>query len=156
MRNVDKEAAFRIATPCFKANDKRSCQLPRREKPQGGTYEKDAMVDRGSFSKMHSDLRFVDKKVRSAVVPLQKRTRLAYDFQPNNWTVICGKGKASYNHGAFKFDEPYLLLSDHITGVIPSSQFPICLLQSGTVGSVSSAPFTRKNTKRPQRALKSL
>jgi hypothetical protein len=55
------------------------------------------MVDRGRFNDM-SDLHYLDDRIRSQA-PLRKKTPLPKGFQPNEWSVLCGRGKNSFNHG---------------------------------------------------------
>ena len=55
------------------------------------------MVDRGSFTNIMNDLTFLDERVRSHV-PIERMTPLAIDWQPDNWSVICGRGKECYEH----------------------------------------------------------
>lgn len=57
------------------------------------------MVDRGSLLKFQlpANYDFLDS-VR-ACYAADKRTALPADFEPSDWTVICGRGKDSFNHG---------------------------------------------------------
>ena len=55
------------------------------------------MVDRGNFSNLMNDLDHVDYRIRSCV-PLDGMTPLPVDFQPDCWSVICGRGKKVFNH----------------------------------------------------------
>ena len=57
------------------------------------------MVDRGSLTNRNHDLsRFVGEEIRS-FLPVPEARLLPADFEPNPWTVICGRGKTSFNHG---------------------------------------------------------
>lgn len=58
------------------------------------------MVDRGTFSDMWNDLSFVDDRVK-AFVPVHDSTMLDKSFVPTAWSVICARGKDSFNHGKF-------------------------------------------------------
>ena len=55
------------------------------------------MVDRGSFSNMMNDLTFIDERVRSHA-PLDDMTPLPEGWKPNNWSVICGRGRDIFDH----------------------------------------------------------
>jgi hypothetical protein len=55
------------------------------------------MVDRGSFSSDMSKLSFVDDRVLS-YAPMVSETPLPDHWQPDAWSVICGRGKGCYDH----------------------------------------------------------
>ena len=69
------------------------------------------MVDRGTFFDINftnddnrEDFSFVHHQVRS-LAPWQQPRVLREEFEPNNWTVICGRGKVPYNHSEY-FQKP--------------------------------------------------
>lgn len=52
------------------------------------------MVDRGNFTQQ--EIRFLDESI---VIQSKLEARsLPADFQPDNWSVICGRGKECYTH----------------------------------------------------------
>lgn len=55
------------------------------------------MVDRGTFTNMMNDLSFVDERVRTHA-PVDSMTPLGPGWQPDKWSVICARGKDSYDH----------------------------------------------------------
>ena len=57
------------------------------------------MVDRGN-SRRWRDALVVDERIKSQV-PIGRMTELPEDFQPNVWTVICGRGRESYDSSKY-------------------------------------------------------
>jgi hypothetical protein len=55
------------------------------------------MVDRGTFTNIMHDLDFVDERVRSHA-PIDNMTPMPEGWQPDNWSVICGRGKECFEH----------------------------------------------------------
>ena len=55
------------------------------------------MVDRGSFSNIMNDLSFIDERVRCHA-PLERMTPLPTMWKPDNWSVICGRGRDAFDH----------------------------------------------------------
>ena len=55
------------------------------------------MVDRGSFSNMMNDLSFIDERVRCHA-PLDRMTPLPAHWKPDNWSVVCGRGRDAFDH----------------------------------------------------------
>lgn len=55
------------------------------------------MVDRGSFTNFSNDLSFVKPEVRS-VAPVDSMVPLPEDFEPDNYSVICARGRDAFNH----------------------------------------------------------
>ena len=55
------------------------------------------MVDRGNFTNMMNDLSYVNDKVR-CTAPLDELTPLPPGWKPDNWSVICGRGKDVFSH----------------------------------------------------------
>ena len=69
------------------------------------------MVDRGgknarSMSNQSNDenhrfdyMNYVNRM--QSLAPRQESRMLPEDYQPDNWTVICGRGRAPYDHSKF-------------------------------------------------------
>jgi hypothetical protein len=55
------------------------------------------MVDRGTFTNIMHNLDFVDERVRSHA-PIDNMTPMPERWQPDNWSVICGRGRECFEH----------------------------------------------------------
>ena len=62
------------------------------------------MVDRGSLTSQTAQGGHLPSHVHESLlahVSVDRARLLPPDFEPNEWTVICGRGKAFYNHGGY-------------------------------------------------------
>jgi hypothetical protein len=59
------------------------------------------MVDRKSLSDTERDFGFVDEHIL-ALAQQNWSTVLPDDFTPNNWSVICGRGKQSHSNSTYE------------------------------------------------------
>ncbi|CAB9514806.1 Nitrilase family, member 2 [Seminavis robusta] len=107
------------------------------------------MVDRGCFKQQ--EIQFLDEKI--TIKALVKSKKLPESFAPDNWSVICGRGKECYNHIGNR--RLRVLVESNLPKYSATkSKFEKTIIVSSIVdavrGASSTGGFVKQNTKTKQ------